>query len=101
MVTKYGMSERLGPLTFGNDQRAQFLKGAGLAEGRDYSEETARVIDEEVRAIVERSLSRVRSILGAKKATLLRGAEELKTRETLEGELLRRLLAGESKEEVS
>ncbi len=95
MVTRYGMSERLGPLTFGNDQRAQFLRGAGLSEGRDYSEETARVIDEEVRAIVERSLSRVRSILGAKKGILLRGAEELKTRETLEGEALRRLLAGE------
>ena len=62
---------------------------------RDYSEETARVIDEEVRAIVERSLTRVRGILGAKKAILLRGAEELKTRETLEGEPLRRLLAGE------
>ncbi len=101
MVTRYGMSERLGPLTFGNDQRAQFLRGAGLPEGRDYSEETARVIDEEVRAIVERSLSRVRSILGAKKGILLQGAEELKTRETLEGEPLRRLLAGESKEEGS
>jgi len=95
MVTKYGMSERLGPLTFGNDQRAQFLKGAGIPQERDYSEETARVIDEEVRAIVERSLTRVRGILGAKKAILLRGAEELKTRETLEGEALRRLLAGE------
>ncbi len=95
MVTRYGMSERLGPLTFGDDQRGQFLRGAGFPVERDYSEETARVIDEEVRAIVERSLTRVRGILGAKKATLLRGAEELKTRETLEGEPLRRLLAGE------
>ncbi len=101
MVTRYGMSERLGPLTFGADQRSPFLRGVGFAEARDYSEETARVIDEEVRAIVERSLARVRGILGAKKATLLRGAEELKTRETLEGELLRRLLTGESKEEGS
>ncbi len=103
MVTRYGMSERLGPLTFGDDQRGQFLRGAGFPVERDYSEETARVIDEEVRAIVERSLARVRGILGAKKATLLRGAEELKTRETLEGESLRRLLAGELevvKEEV-
>ncbi len=103
MVTRYGMSERLGPLTFGDDQRGQFLRGAGFPVERDYSEETARVIDEEVRAIVERSLGRVRGILGAKKAILLRGAEELKTRETLEGEPLRRLLAGELeavKEEV-
>ena len=103
MVTRYGMSERLGPLTFGDDQRGQFLRGAGFPVERDYSEETARVIDEEVRAIVERSLARVRGLLGAKKAILLRGAEELKTRETLEGEPLRRLLAGELeavKEEV-
>jgi len=103
MVTRYGMSERLGPLTFGDDQRGQFLRGAGFPVERDYSEETARVIDEEVRAIVERSLARVRGLLGAKKAVLLRGAEELKTRETLEGEPLRRLLAGELeavKEEV-
>jgi cell division protease FtsH len=103
MVTRYGMSERLGPITFGNGEGAQFLKGTGLAQERDYSEETARVIDEEVRAIVERSLARVRGILGAKKAILLRGADELKTRETLEGEPLRRLLAGELeavKEEV-
>ncbi|MBI3030793.1 MAG: ATP-dependent metallopeptidase FtsH/Yme1/Tma family protein [Candidatus Rokubacteria bacterium] len=103
MVTRYGMSERLGPLTFGNDQRGQFLRGAGLPVERDYSEETARVIDEEVRAIVERSLARVRGILGGKKAILLRGADELKTRETLEGDPLRRLLAGELeavKEEV-
>jgi hypothetical protein len=96
MVTQYGMSERLGPLTFGNDQRTQFLKGAGFPQERDYSEETARVIDEEARAIVERGLARARGVLGAKKATLLRGAEELKIRETLEGEALRRLLTGEA-----
>ncbi|MBI4591699.1 MAG: cell division protein FtsH, partial [Candidatus Rokubacteria bacterium] len=104
MVTRYGMSERLGPLTFGTDQRSPFLRGTGLAPERDYSEETARVIDEEVRAIVERGLARVRGILGAKKGILLRGAEELKIRETVEGELLRRLLAGEyeaAREEVS
>ncbi|MBI2543761.1 MAG: ATP-dependent metallopeptidase FtsH/Yme1/Tma family protein [Candidatus Rokubacteria bacterium] len=95
MVTRYGMSERLGPLTFGDGERGQFLRGTGLGEVRDYSEETARVIDEEVRAIVERSLARVRSVLGAKKAILLRGADELKTRETLEGDFLRRLLAGD------
>ena len=95
MVTRYGMSERLGPLTFGGDQSSQFLRGAGFPAERDYSEETARIIDEEVRAIVERSLARVRDILGTKKAVLVRGAEELKTREKLEGEPLRRLLAGE------
>jgi cell division protease FtsH len=61
---------------------------------REYSEETARAIDEEVRQIVERIYERVRSLLGGKKDTLLRAAAVLKERETLEGEELGRLLAG-------
>jgi cell division protease FtsH len=60
-----------------------------------YSEETARAIDEEVRRIVEEAYDRVRGLLAAKKPILLRAAEVLKRRETLEGEELRRLLAGE------
>ncbi|HSD28216.1 MAG TPA: ATP-dependent zinc metalloprotease FtsH, partial [Vicinamibacteria bacterium] len=99
MVMRYGMSERLGPLTFGGDGAGPgFLRrnGAGWEGGeREYSEETARAIDEEVRRIVEETYDRVRGLLGAKKATLLRAAEVLKRRETLEGDELRRLLAGE------
>jgi cell division protease FtsH len=96
---RYGMSERLGPLTFGGDGGGPgFLRrnGAGWEGGeREYSEETARAIDEEVRRIVEETYDRVRGLLGAKKAILLRAAEVLKRRETLEGDELRRLLAGE------
>jgi cell division protease FtsH len=99
MVMRYGMSERLGPLTFGGDGGGPgFLRrnGAGWEGGeREYSEETARAIDEEVRRIVEETYDRVRGLLGAKKAILLRAAEVLKRRETLEGDELRRLLAGE------
>ena len=98
MVTRYGMSDRLGPLTFGDGQGPGFLRRSGVGwEGvdREYSEETARAIDEEVRRIIEETYDRVRALLTQKKETLLRAAELLKQRETLEGEELRRLLSGE------
>ncbi len=98
MVMRYGMSQRLGPLTFGGDGGPGFLRrnGSGWEGGeREYSEETARAIDEEVRRIVDQTYERVRAILGAKKDVLLRAAEVLKVRETLEGDELRRLLAGD------
>ena len=98
MVMRYGMSDRLGPLTFGGSGGPGFLRRPGATwDGgeREYSEETARAIDEEVRRIVEQTYDRVRGLLGAKKATLLHAAQVLKRRETLEGDELRRLLAGE------
>jgi cell division protease FtsH len=99
MVMKYGMSERLGLVTFG-ERAPTFLRAPGMwPSERTYSEETARVIDEEVRLIIERIHERVRGILTARKATLIAAAADLKRTETLEGERLRRLLAGESVEE--
>jgi cell division protease FtsH len=99
MVTKYGMSERLGPLTFGDGAGPGFLRRNGLpwpgGGEREYSEETARTIDEEVRRIVEAAYERARALLGAKKELLLHAAAVLKERETLQGEPLRRLLAGD------
>jgi cell division protease FtsH len=95
MVTKYGMSERLGLASYG-EHTPLFLKGTGVGGDREYSEETARAIDEEVRAILERIHDRVRGILTTKKAVLVAAAQELKRTETLEGERLRRALAGES-----
>ena len=95
MVTKYGMSERLGLATYG-EHTPLFLKGSGMGGERDYSEETARAIDEEVRAILERTHDRVRGILTTKKAILVAAAQELKRTETLDGERLRRALAGDS-----
>ncbi len=96
MVTRYGMSERLGLATYG-DRAPTFLKGSGLGHGeRDYSDATARAIDEEVRVMLDRIHDRVRSILSDKKAVLVGAAAELKRVETLEGEHLRRLLAGEA-----
>jgi cell division protease FtsH len=99
MVMRYGMSERLGPLAFGGEGGPGFLRRSGPGwEGgeREYSEETARAIDEEVRRIIDETYERVRKLLGAKKEILLRAAEVLKVRETLEGDELRRLLAGDA-----
>ena len=95
MVTQYGMSEQLGPMTFGGGQQAIFLKGAGLSQEREYSEATARVIDHETRSIIDRIYDRVRDLVTARKKVLMDAAAELKMRETLEGDRLRQLLAGD------
>jgi cell division protease FtsH len=96
MIMKYGMSERIGLATYG-ERVPQFLKGAsGWGGERDFSEDTARAIDAEVRELLDRLHDRVRGILTTKKASLVAGAAELKQVETLEGERLRRVLAGEA-----
>jgi cell division protease FtsH len=99
MVMQYGMSEHLGPMTFGGGQQALFLKGAGIAAEREYSEDTARTIDSETRAIIDRIYDRVRGLVTDRKLVLLAAAAELKAKETLEGDRLRHLLAGEAVEE--
>jgi cell division protease FtsH len=95
MVTKYGMSERIGLATYG-ERSPLFLKASGLGGERDFSDATARTIDEEVRAILDRTHDRVRGLLTTKKSALVAAAGELKRVETLEGEPLRRLLNGEA-----
>jgi cell division protease FtsH len=95
MVMQYGMSEQLGPMTFGGGQQAMFLRGSGLPHEREYSEESARRIDGETRSIIDRIYDRVRDLLTARKRVLVEAATELKQKETLEGDRLRELLAGE------
>ena len=95
MVMQYGMSEALGPMTFGGGQQSMFLRGSGLPQEREFSEETARRIDSETRAIIDRIYDRVRDLLTARKRVLVEAATELKQKETLEGDRLRELLAGE------
>jgi cell division protease FtsH len=95
MVMQYGMSEQLGPMTFGGGQQSMFLRGSGLPQEREYSEEGARRIDGETRAIIDRIYDRVRDLLSTRKRVLVEAAAELKLKETLEGDRLRELLAGE------
>jgi cell division protease FtsH len=99
MVTQYGMSSELGPVTFGGGQQALFLRGSGISAEREYSDETARAIDGEVRAIIDKIYDRVRSLITDRKPVLLAAAAELKAKETLEGDRLRQLLAGDLVEE--
>jgi cell division protease FtsH len=84
MVCEWGMSEKLGPLTFGKKEEEIFL-GREIAKHRDYSEETAIVIDEEVKRIVEAQERRAEALLRANLEKLHRLAKALLDREILDG----------------
>ncbi len=82
MVTKYGMSKVMGPLQFGQQEELVFL-GRELAEQRDYSEEIAEQIDNEVHMLVDSTYKRVRNLLGENIAKLHAVAQALIDNETL------------------
>ncbi len=83
MVTQFGMSQNLGPRTFGSDSGNPFL-GRGWIDERDYSEEAAKEIDAEIKYITSGGYERARDILGANRDKLKMLAEILIERETLE-----------------
>jgi cell division protease FtsH len=85
MVTEFGMSDRLGPLQFGQKDELVFL-GREIAEQRNYSEEVAQAIDEEVRRFVEEAYERARTILLNHREKLDKIAELLIQKETIEEE---------------
>lgn len=93
MVTRYGMSEKLGPLTYGKKHEQVFL-GRDIMEDKNYSESVGNQIDEEVRVIVESSYEKAREILTANRDKLDMVAEILLEREVLSGEELDEILAG-------
>ena len=93
MVTKYGMSEVMGPLTFGQQEELVFL-GRELAEQRDYSEEVAEQIDDEVRSIILEAYQRVRQMLGVNIDNLHTVANALLEQETLSHDEFDALLVG-------
>ncbi len=93
MVCEWGMSEALGPLTFGRKEEQVFL-GRDLAQQKEYSEETANAIDKEIKRIVTENYDRARAIIEEKKPALLRLAEELLTREVLSGTQVTRIISG-------
>jgi cell division protease FtsH len=84
MTCSFGMSERLGAQTFGASGPS-YLGGGELGRGRGYSDETARLIDREVRALLEAEHARARAILTERRRTLEGVATELFARETLDG----------------
>jgi cell division protease FtsH len=93
MVCRWGMSEKLGPLSFGSGQQEVFL-GRDFNSRPDYSEDTARQIDAEVRQIITDSYDRARKLLTENKDTLIRIADALVEYETLEAEDLNVLVQG-------
>ena len=90
MVTEYGMSEKLGPRTYGRREELIFL-GREVAEQKDYSEETARDIDEEVHAVIQHAYEVAKKILSENRAKLVQIAGVLIAKETIEGEELETL----------
>ena len=93
MVTEYGMSETIGPITLGRKEHEIFL-GRDISEQRDYSEEVANKIDKEVSKIIETAYTRAKDVLTKNKSKLKKIARNLIERETLEGKDLDDLLNG-------
>ena len=100
MVCEWGMSDILGPLTFGRKEEAIFL-GREISQHRDYSEQTAQTIDREVRDIVERNYQRAKQIIAENIAALHRIADALLEYETIDGEEVDTLIRGEKIARVS
>jgi cell division protease FtsH len=93
MVCEWGMSESMGPLTFGKREEQIFL-GREIAKNHDYSQDTAVRIDEEVKRLVMDNYGRARDLLTTHKTELLKIADELLAREVLDAEQIRRLAKG-------
>ncbi|MFI5178974.1 MAG: ATP-dependent zinc metalloprotease FtsH, partial [Vicinamibacterales bacterium] len=93
MVCEWGMSDSLGPLTFGKREEQIFL-GREISKTQDYSEETAVAIDEEVKKFVMTNYERARQLLTEHKPALLKIAEELLAREVLDADQVKRLAQG-------
>jgi cell division protease FtsH len=92
MVCEFGMSS-LGPITFGKKEEQIFL-GREIAQHQDYSEDTAIRIDQEVKRIVTEQYNRAKQIITENRDAMIRLAESLLERESLDGVQIRRLVAG-------
>ena len=93
MVCDWGMSEKLGPLTFGKKEEQIFL-GREIAQHRDYSEDTAIKIDQEVRRIVMENYERAKKLLSENLDLLHRLAKELLDREVLDNNEIEKIING-------
>ncbi len=85
MVTEFGMSDKLGPLSFGKRDELVFL-GREIGEQRNYSDEVAKTIDEEVRAIIDKAYERATEVLTVHRDKLIALAEKLVAEETVDSD---------------
>jgi cell division protease FtsH len=99
MVCEWGMSDAMGPLTFGKKEEQIFL-GREISKAQDYSEETAIRIDQEVKRFVMDNYERARQVLTEHKAILLKIADELLAREVLDADQVMRLAKGLPLQEI-
>ncbi len=93
MITEYGMSEELGPLTFGHKREEVFL-GRDIARDRNYSEAIAYAIDQEARGFIENCYEKAKDILTQNLDKLHRVAEKLMEKEVLEGDEFEAIMTG-------
>ena len=98
MVTEWGMSEKVGPISYGSDK--EFFIGRDMQSHVTYSDKTASIIDEEVRRIVDEGLQKARKLLAENKALLDNMARLLVERETIFTEEVDMLMEGKSVEEI-
>ena len=91
MVLRWGMGERIGPMASGR-KREQVVLGEEIAQRRDFSEETARIVDEEVKAIIDNAFDRAVDVLEENRDALDRIAEVLQDEEEITGERVREML---------
>jgi cell division protease FtsH len=92
MVKAYGMSEKLGTITLERERQPLFVQIQISQEKGDYSEETAREIDCEIRRIIDEQYERVKRLLGEKKTVLQEGAKRLLEREVISGVELKAIM---------
>jgi cell division protease FtsH len=92
MVKEFGMSEKIGHITYEKERKSMFLDISPDFSSKDYSEETSREIDSEIRSIIEGAYKMVKSTLSEKKDLLEKVARILLEKEVIEGEELRRLI---------
>ncbi len=95
MVTRYGFSERLGPIVYGTDSSEVFL-GRDYSQGRNYSENVAAEIDEEVRELIENAYERAKDILELHRDKLDQVANYLMEHEKIGGDEFKKLMDGEA-----
>ena len=98
MVTEWGMSEKVGPISYGSDK--EVFIGRDMASHVSYSEETAAIIDEEIRLIIDGGLQKARKLLKENKTLLDNMARLLVERETIFSEEVELLMEGKSVEEI-
>lgn len=98
MVTKWGLSDRLGPLVYSQEDREVFL-GHSVAKGKEVSDDTAHLIDEEVRAVIDRNYLKAEQLLKANMDKLHTMAEALIKYETIDTEQIDDIMAGKAPRE--